>query len=334
MPQLEDSMMKAIWRLCLVATVSALSASGCSKNQEVVVLRLGHGLDKSHPVHKAMVYMANRLAERSDGTVVLEIFPDGELGSEQELVEKVRSGNLSMVKASAANLEKFDPVMGVFGIPYLFSNSDHYWNVLNGPIGREILLSAEGAGLIGLCFYDAGGRSFYTTTKKIDRPDDLAGLKIRVIDSPTSMEMIKSLGAEPTPLAFGELYSALQTGAVDGAENNPPSFYTSRHYEICRFYSLDEHTMIPDVLLIGAKEWEGLPPEIHSWIKESAEESSRYQRELWTEETEDKLELLVKQGVEITRPDKDPFQEATRDMYRVYQGTPIGEFIESIQKSR
>jgi tripartite ATP-independent transporter DctP family solute receptor len=326
-----DEMVKSKWRFWVLLGLSSLLAGGCENENKERVLRLGHGLDRSHPVHKAMEYMANRLAERSEGAIRLDIIPNAELGSEQELIEKARSGDLAMVKASAANLERFDPVMGVFGFPYLFSDSEHYWKVLNGPIGKEILLSAESAGLIGLCFYDAGGRSFYTTTEKIDHPADLEGLRIRIIDSPTSMEMIRVLGAEPAPLAFGDLYSALQEGIVEGAENNPPSFYTSRHYEICPYYSLDEHTMIPDVLLISAKDWEALPSELRIMVKESAEESSRYQRELWTEETKEKLELLIKQGVEIIRPDKAPFQQATQTMYADYKGAPLGELIDSIR---
>jgi tripartite ATP-independent transporter DctP family solute receptor len=311
--------------------VAVLILCGCSQKNEEIVLKLGHALDRSHPVHKAMLYMSNRLAERSEGTIHLNVLADGTLGSEHELIHKVLAGELTMVKASAANLEKFDPVMGVFGLPYLFSDSQHYWRVLNGPIGKQLLFSPQEAGLVGLCFYDAGGRSFYTASKRIESPTDLVDLRIRVINSPTSIRMIECLGAKPAPLPFGELYSALHDGVVDGAENNPPSFFTSRHYEICPYYSLDEHTMIPDVLLIGAKAWQALPEEVRTMIKEAAEESSRYQRELWMEETKSKLESLSKQGVEIIRPDRNAFRKAALPMYEEYLGTPMGELISSIR---
>ena len=144
------------------------------------------------------------------------------------------------------------------GLPFLFRDKQHAFDVLDGPIGDELLNDAEQFWLKGLCYYDAGSRSFYTKDRPVKTPEDLEGLKVRVMESATAMEMVRDLGGSPTPISWGELYTSLQQGVVDGAENNPPSFYLSRHYEVCKFYSLDEHTILPDVLLMGTYFWQRL----------------------------------------------------------------------------
>jgi tripartite ATP-independent transporter DctP family solute receptor len=185
-----------------------------------------------------MVYMGEQLSIKSEGQLELKIYPNQQLGTERQLVELLQIGSLGMTKVSSATLESFAPAMQVLSLPYLFRDDAHRDLVLNGPIGRELLLSAEQYWLRGLCFYDAGKRSFYSKEAPIERPEDLVGKKIRTLESAMAIDMIKYFGGSPTPLAYGELYTALQQGVVDMAENNPPSLYTSRHYEVCKFYSL------------------------------------------------------------------------------------------------
>ncbi|HMO84581.1 MAG TPA: TRAP transporter substrate-binding protein, partial [Lacipirellulaceae bacterium] len=225
------------------------------------VLKLGHGLDQNHPVHRAIVFMAERVREKSGGSVEVQVFPNGQLGSETESLEQLQRGALAMTKTSTAPLESFVPEMAIFGVPYAFRDADHCWQVLHGEIGHELLDAASAHGLKGLCYYDAGARSFYTLNTPINEPKDLRGLKIRVQQSRTSMEMAQALGASPTPVDFGELYTALQSRMVDGAENNLPSFFSSRHFEVCKHYALNEHTRVPDVLLVSKKVWDRLSPE-------------------------------------------------------------------------
>ena len=298
---------------------------------DTVVLKLAHGLDPSHPVHLGMVYMAERLAEKSDGAARIQIIAGGVLGSERDNVEQLGRGALAMTKVSAAAMESFIPEMAVFGLPYIFHDHDHFWNVLNSSLGRELLTLGNAAGLQGLCYYDSGSRNFYTTARPILSPDDLRGQKIRVMESRTAMDMIRVMGGEPTPISWGELYTSLQQGVVDGAENNPPSFYTSRHYEVCKFFSMDEHTRVPDILLINADIWNGLPIEVQVWLQEAANESSVYQRELWRIETERSLEEVKARGVEIFYPDLKPFVEQVQPLIRRYDGTRIGEIVKHIQ---
>lgn len=298
--------------------------------RKIQVLKLAHTLDPKHPVHQAMEYMAKRLEEKSDGTVQLQIFPNSQLGSETECIELLQQGALAMTKTSSAPLEGFIPELAVFGVPYVFRSEDHFWKVIHSELGKQLLAAGESKGLRGLCYYDAGARSFYTVSKPILSPTDLSGLKIRVQQSKTAMDMVESLGGNPTPIPFGELYTALQSSMVDGAENNAPSFYSNRHYEVCKHYSLDEHTRVPDLLLISAKVWADLSPQVQAWLQESASESANYQRDLWKKETERLLEQIKKEGVEIYKPDQSKFAEQVRAMHEGLAGTAVGELIKRV----
>jgi tripartite ATP-independent transporter DctP family solute receptor len=293
--------------------------AGCKQKEQGTVLKLAHGLDPSHPVHSAMVFMADRCKEISGGLLTIDIYPSGQLGSEQQCVELVQIGSLAITKVSAAVMESFTQDFKVLGLPYVFRSKEHSFNVLDGAIGKELLLSTEPFLIRGLCFYDAGSRSFYTIDRSINHPDDLKGLKIRVMKSITAMEMVKAQGGSPTPISWGELYTALQSGVVDGAENNPPSFYTSHHYEVCKYYSLNEHTMVPDVVIVSLKVWEKLSEQERKWLQQAADDSVPVERKLWAASEIESLKIVQEAGVTITYPDKKPFAEkvtALLDSYR------------------
>lgn len=297
-----------------------------------VILKLGHGLDPAHPVHKAMLFMADRLSEKSGGKVELQIFAGGVLGNETDSIELLQRGALAVTKVSTAPLEGFVPEMAVFSLPYIFRDEEHYWNVLNSPLGKKMLQGGESFGLKGLCYYDSGSRNFYTYQRPILGPDDLKGMKIRVMSSPKMLELIEMFGAAPTSVPWGELYTALQQKMVDGAENNPPSFYTSRHFEVCKYFSFNEHTRIPDIILMSTKVWNSLTPEVQQWVQEAADESVIYQRKIWKEFTEESIEKSKEKGVEIFYPDKAPFIEKVQPMLEKYKGTEIGNIVEQIKE--
>nr|WP_258105668.1 TRAP transporter substrate-binding protein [Marinoscillum sp. MHG1-6] len=304
----------------------------CAGKKEVKVLKLAHGLDISHPVHKGMEYMADLLAEKSGGKLTIEIYPSGQLGNERESLELLQIGSLAITKVSASVMENFAPNFKVLGLPYIFRNKEHMYGVLDGPIGQNLLIEGEDFRLRGLCYYDAGSRSFYTKDRPIESPTDLSGLKIRVMKSKTAMNMVEALGGSPTPISFGELYSALQQGVVDGAENNPPSFYFSRHYEVCKYYSLDEHTSVPDVLLISTEWWNALTDQQKKWLKEAADESVIYQRKLWEESEAESLKAVQEAGVTILRPDKSLFAEKAESVLEEYKDDPVKyELIKQIK---
>jgi tripartite ATP-independent transporter DctP family solute receptor len=287
----------------------AFFSISCNIQEQGKVLKLAHGLDPSHPVHSAMVHMADRCKEISNGELTIEIYPSGQLGSEQQCVELLQIGSLAITKVSAAVMESFTEDFKALGLPYVFRSKEHAFKVLDGEIGQELLLSSEPFWIRGLCFYDAGCRSFYTIDQQINHPDDLKGLKIRVMKSIISMELVKALGGSPTPISWGELYTALQSGVVDGAENNPPSFYTSHHYEVCKYYSLNEHSMVPDVLIVSSKVWEKLSDREKKWLQQAARESVAVQRKLWAQSEMESLRIVQEAGVIVNYPDKQPFAE-------------------------
>ncbi|KAF0093901.1 MAG: hypothetical protein E1N59_2364 [Puniceicoccaceae bacterium 5H] len=296
-----------------------------------LVLRLAHAMPPSSPSHLGMEFFAEKVAELSGGKVEVQIFPSGQLGSQVDTIEQLQRGALAMVKSSTGELEMFADEMTVFGIPYLFADEEHYWRVLNGEIGEEMLQKANDVGIHGLCYYDAGSRSFYTVNRQVRTPEDLRGMKIRVMSSPSAIAMVNQFGASPTSITFGELYTALQQGMVDGAENNPPSVYDSRHWEIAKYYTLDEHTRLPDMLIFSQPLWESLDPQTRQWIDEAAKESVVYQRKVWNDYVQECLDKMVDEGVQIYRPDKEPFKQAVQPIYEQQKGTAIGDLIERIQ---
>jgi tripartite ATP-independent transporter DctP family solute receptor len=307
-------------------------ALGCGGGRESAVIKLAHGLDVTHPVHRAMVRMAEIVAEDSGGSVRIDIYPSEQLGSERECVELLQIGSIGMTKVSASVAESFVPSFKVFSLPYLFRDRDHLFAVLEGEVGRALLLDGQESRLRGLCYFDAGSRSFYTRDRRVDSPADLNGLKVRTQESATAMRMVRALGGSATPISWGELYTALQQGVVDAAENNPPSFYLSRHYEVCRFYSLDEHTSVPDVLLMSTRVWEDLEPGVQVLVQRAALEAAEYQKVIWEKASDEALAAVEAAGVEITRPDKAPFEEAVTELIEEYREQPeIWEWIERVR---
>ncbi|MHC4233386.1 MAG: TRAP transporter substrate-binding protein, partial [Planctomycetota bacterium] len=235
-------------------------------------------------------------------------------------------------KTSAASIENFVPEMAVFGLPYLFRGADHYWAVLKSDVGKELLQKGNSKFLLGLCYYDSGSRNFYTKDRPIRTPDDLNGLKIRVMNSRTAMDMVSVLGASPTPIAWGELYTALAQGTVDGAENNPPSFTTNKHYEVCKHFSKDAHTRIPDMLLISTKIWNKLDLQVKEWVQQAADESSDHQRELWRKKTIESLEQAKAEGVTVYDVDQKLFAEKVQPMYEAIEDEAIKTLVSRIRK--
>ena len=303
---------------------------GCSNSATTKVLRLGHGLDVTHSVHLAMVQINETLQQLSEGRMRLQIYPNQQLGSERECLELLQIGSLDMTKVSAAVMENFAPQLRIYSLPFLFENKTHYYHTLDGSIGKTLLNEGERYWLKGLAYYDSGSRSFYSREKPITQPEDLNGMKIRVMESVSAMQMIRELGGSPTPISWGELYTALQQGVVDAAENNPPSFYLSRHYEVCKYYSIDEHTMIPDMLMMSTHSWNRLSKKEQGWLTEAVHRSVAYQRKLWVQSENEALEAVIEAGVQISYPDKKAFQKQTQALYEAFGKDP--EMEKRIQK--
>ncbi len=325
--------MTSLQKVCraVLVTVLCIFAVSCTQRSDVRVLKMAHSLDQNHPVHKAIEFMAARLDSLSAGSMRVDIYPGGQLGSERELMELLQIGSLAMTKVSSSPMEGFVPAMKVFNLPYVFRDNEHYWRVLNGEIGRELLLAGESVRLRGLGYYDAGSRSFYTKDKRIESPEDLNGLKVRVQNSQTALQMVRALGGSGTPIAWGELYTALQQGVVDGAENNPPSFYSSKHYEVSRYYTLNEHTSVPDIVLISTYVWQSLTPQQQVWLQTAMDESVVFQRQLWQEQTAAALAAVEAAGVEVIIPDKAPFMARVTELHESFRGTDAFTLMQKIQ---
>lgn len=302
----------------LLTTIFLLIFQGCGNSQsdeEHKTIILAHAMHLTHPVTIAMDRMAELADEKSGGQLKIEIYPTSQLGGERELLELVQIGAIGITKISGAVLENIVPAMQALSVPYLFRDEEHFANVLWGDVGRDLLLEGEKYRLRGIAYYDAGMRSFYSVGRPINTPADLAGMKIRVQPSVMAINLIQAYGGSATPLAYGELYTAFQGGIVDGAENNPPSFYTSRHYEVTDYYILNEHTAVPDVLVIGTDVWDNLTEQEREWLMDSVNESVEFQRELWKESEEESLRIVQEAGVEVIYPDKEPFREKVQHIY-------------------
>jgi len=293
----------------------AIFLLSCQADEENVnSIKLAHSLGVKHPVHEAMVHMADLVAKKSEGKLKIEIYPSSQLGSEKQSLELLQIGSLGMTKVSAAVMENFSPDLKVLGYPYLFEDDAHRFKIYDGEIGKELLSGSEQFWLKGLTYFDAGNRSFYTKDTPIDSPKDLEGLKLRVMQSPTAIEMVKNFSGSPTPISWAELYTSLQQGVVDGAENNLPSFYTSKHYEVCKYFSKNEHTSIPDILVIGTLTWNKLSEQEKDWLMEAVEEATVLQRKLWQDAEREALREIEKAGVQVSYPDKSLFEEKAKPM--------------------
>ena len=307
---------------------------GCGAMVSDGTLVLAHTLDEAHPVHLAMVEFGRQLVELSSGAMRLSIFPNGQLGTERELVELVQLGSIAMTKVSSLSLENFVEDMKVYSLPFLFDSEAHQWRVLESDLGQSVLDSLTPILLKGIGYYDAGARSFYMTGGPVNSPADIRGKTVRVLSSDALVRTIEAFGGAATPIAMGELYAALQQGVVQGAENNPPSFLSGRHFEVCKYYSLDEHVMAPDVVVVSDSVWQRLTEKQREWVQAAMQRSVVYQRKLWAQATEDALKKVAAAGVTINRPDKEPFREAVGPLRKSFEGTRVGDLAARVEAMR
>ncbi|MEL0635867.1 TRAP transporter substrate-binding protein [Marinomonas sp. TI.3.20] len=308
------------------------SLIGASSVSYAETLKLSHNGDTKSPVHKALKFFANEVKEKSNGELKVRVYPNGQLGTQRESLELLQSGALDMAKSNASELESFDPAYAAFNIPYIFRDREHFYRALESKdVGQKILSSSEKYGFVGVAYFDAGSRNFYTT-KPVRSPADLKGMKIRVQPSPSAIKMMELMGASPTPLPFGELYTALQQGVVDGAENNIGAVTTYRHGEVAKYYSLDGHAMIPDVLVISSKTWEKLSDKKKAIILAAGKDATAYMKKIWGEYTAQQLKIAAKMGVEVLTVNKDAFIKAVEPMHEDALKNPaIASYVKAIK---
>jgi tripartite ATP-independent transporter DctP family solute receptor len=276
------------------------------------------------PTVEAMQKFGELVEEKTDGEVTVQFFPDSQLGGERELVELVKAGTIDMTKVSAGLMESFSPVYGIFSMPYLFDSEEHFYKVMDDPeIMQPIYDSTKDAGFVGLTYYNSGARSFYTSDKPIESVEDLKGLKFRVMESPTSIRMVELLGATPVAMGQAEVYTSLQQGVLDGAENNEYAITIARHGEVAKHYTYDVHTRIPDILLISTGTLDRLSEEDRAAVIEAARESTEFHKEVWADAIAvEKQKSSDEFGVNFYYPDVSQFQAAVQPMYEDLRAEP------------
>ncbi|MBH0237690.1 TRAP transporter substrate-binding protein [Methylobrevis albus] len=297
-----------------------------------IVLRSADIHPDGYPTVEAVKYVGELVKERTGGRIEIQVFHSAQLGEEKDTIEQTQFGVIDMNRINMAPLNNLVPETSIPALPFIFKSIDHMHKVVDGEIGDEILAALESQGLIGLAFYDSGARSFYTVNKPVRSIDDLKGMKIRVQQSDMWLATIEALGANATPMAFGEVYSALQTGVIDGAENNWPSLESSKHYEVAKFYTLSEHSMSPEVFAISKISWDKLTPEDQAILKQAAKESVAKMRELWTAREKQSEETVRAAGVEVITLDKAPFAAVMQPVYDRFASTPeLKDLVARIQ---
>jgi tripartite ATP-independent transporter DctP family solute receptor len=289
---------------------------------------------EDYPTVQALRYMGRLIEERSGGRLQIRVFHSRQLGEEKETIEQTRAGAIDLNRTNVALIGSFVPAMNVLAMPFLFRSIEHQQRVLDGPIGTEILNSFAPYGFVGLAFYDSGARSIYNSVRPVRSIADIKGLRIRVQQSELMSDMIRSLGAEPIELPYGQVLTGLATKLIDGAENNWPSFVTTDHYKYAGFYTLTEHTMSPEVLVMSQKAWQSLSAEDQKIFRESALRSSHFMREKWKDLEEASRKQAESAGVTIVKDiDRKPFEAAMATIYEKAQRDPAAaQLIERIRK--
>lgn len=307
------------------------SRNALSKQKAVILLKATDDQAEDYPTSKGLKYMAKLLDERSNGHIKMMVYSGGVLGAGKDILDATQAGTLDIGRISVSSLVSYSPELNVFLTPFLFRDSDHEWKVLDGPVGKNLLQGLEKSGFVGLGYYDSGARSFYSKTP-VNSPQDLQNKKIRVLDVKIQKEMITTMGGQPFTTPFLEVYPALQTGTLDAAENSPPSFYSTKHYELAKYLTLTEHAVAPEAILISQKTWDTLSTEDQEMIRQATKDSTVYQKQLWKEYTEQSMVKLKEQGVTIITPNKDLFRQALAPLYA--NNPEYKELIKEIQDTK
>ncbi len=328
--------MKTIKILATAAAVSVAVALGGTAKAADISLRAADTHSDGYPTVEAVKHMGQLLSEWTSGRIEVKMFPGRQLGEEKDTIEQTIAGAIDLNRVNLAPLNGIIPETAIPSLPYMFRSIEHMHRVMDGEIGAEILAAMEKHGMVGLAFYDSGARSFYNTKRPINSPADMKGLKIRVQNSDLFVSMMEALGANATPMEFGQVYEALKTGVIDGAENNWPSYESTRHFEVAKHYTLDQHSMSPEVLVMSKKSWDKLSDGDKALVRKAAAMSVPVMRDLWNKRVEASKKKVMAAGNEvIEQVDKQPFIDAMKPVYAKFASTPeLKSLVERIQNHK
>ncbi len=302
-------------RKCTAALAFSAALGASAVFAQEITLKSSDTHPDGYPTVEAVKYMGELINERTDGRIAIEVYHSAQLGEEKDTIEQTRAGVIDLNRVSMGPFNGLVPETRVVSLPYIFRSVDHMHKVMDGEIGEEILAGFEPHGLIGLAYYDGGARSFYNSSKPVESLADLQGMKFRVMQSDIFVDMVNALGANATPMPYGEVYSAIETGVIDGAENNFPSYESAKHSEVAKYFSLDEHLIVPEVLVMAKSSWDKLSPEDQAIVKQAAKDSVAKQRELWEAREVASRKMVEEAGSTVTTPDKQPFIDAMGPVY-------------------
>lgn len=326
---------KIVAMFCCAMCLLALGTSGCANVEQRRIIRIGHNQSTNHPTHIALVAFKNYIHEHLGDKYVVEVFPNELLGSQTDMVQLTQTGAIDYCVASNAILETFSDNYEIFNLPYLFASEEAYHRVMEDEeITEDIFEATERAGFVAVTWLDAGTRNFYTVDKPIQSPADLKGMKIRVQQSPTNIQMMKLLGGSATPMGFGDVYTALQSNIIDGAENNELALTDNGHGDVCKYYSYDMHQMVPDILIGNDAFMEKLSDAEEEIFERGYELINQVQREEWTKAVKAAKEKAQKeQKVEFIYPEQEPFKEACMPLHETLlsKNPKLREIYDEIQ---
>ena len=317
--------------LLLSAAVVTAASAECE-----TTLRSSDTHPDGYPTVEGVKAMAAEVKEKTGGRICIEVFPSSQLGEEKDTIEQTQFGVIDMIRASFGSFNDIVPITQTVSLPYLYKSDEHLHKVMDGPIGQEIAKGFEEHGLVPLAYYDGGARSFYNAKKPIKTVEDLKGLKFRVMQNDVFVDMMTALGATATPMPYGEVYSSIQTGVIDGAENNFPSYDSSGHAEVAKYFTLDQHLMVPELVAVAKTSWDKLSPEDQAIMREAAQNSATLQRRLWAEQEKASEDKVAAAGAEIIKDvDKTAFIEAMAPVYEKYVTTPEArDLVKRIQETQ
>jgi len=329
--------MKFFLSFSFLAAATALSVTSAAAQQKTV-LKASDVHAVGYPTVVAVENLGKKLEQATNGRISVQMYPSMQLGGEKEAIEQAQIGAIAFARVSVGALGPVVDDLNVFNMPYVFRNTAHMQHVIDGPIGQELLdkVTNSGKGIIGLCWMDAGARNFYNTKKPIKSVADLKGLKIRVIGNPIFVDMANAMGGNGVAMGYDQVFSALQTGVVDGAENNPPSFVFDNHYQVAKFYTVDEHLIVPEMLVFSKKAWDGLSKEDQALLVKFAKEAQQEERKLWEayeRQAMDKAKAAGIQVIEVSGAEKKAFQDAVKPVWDKY-GPKYAATVKRIQETQ
>jgi tripartite ATP-independent transporter DctP family solute receptor len=321
-------------QLAMAALLLGLIGAGANAADQKMVFKASDVHPEGYPTVQAVENMGKRLEEATDGRLSIQMYASMQLGGEKEAIEQAQVGALQLARVSVGALGPVVDDLNVFNLPFLFRSTEHMEKVIDGPIGQELLDKVgnnSNTRLIGLAWMDAGARSVYDTKKPIKSIDDLKGLKVRVMGNPMFVDMMNALGGNGVAMGYDQVFSALQTGVVDGAENNPPSFVFDNHYQVAKYYTLTEHLIVPEILVFSRATWDGLSKDDRALVKKLAREAQMDERQLWKKVEDEAMAKMKASGIEVdVVADKTPFQAAVKPVWDKY-GAKYSELIKRIQ---